>query len=72
MPTDARQPLWTLSHSEVIGVLVDVPIDVQDGVGPYTRCLIAALRACAPDDVKIDVLLPTGTPRTAGPRAPNW
>jgi glycosyltransferase involved in cell wall biosynthesis len=44
-------------------VLVDGRIDAVDGIGRYTRCTVAALRACASPDLRIEVLRPTGTPR---------
>jgi glycosyltransferase involved in cell wall biosynthesis len=47
----------------MIRVLVDGRLRGHDGIGRYTTCLIAALRASADQEVHIQVLEPTGTPR---------
>jgi glycosyltransferase involved in cell wall biosynthesis len=47
----------------VIRVLVDGRVQGSDGIGRYTRCTIAALRAAAPAGIHIEVLAPTGTRR---------
>ena len=44
-------------------VLMDGRIDAPDGIGRYTRCAVAAVRAVAPADVTVRALGPTGTPR---------
>lgn len=47
----------------MIRVLVDGRINAVDGIGRYTRCLIAGLQARAGDTAQIEVLEPTNTPR---------
>jgi glycosyltransferase involved in cell wall biosynthesis len=42
---------------------MDGRIDAPDGIGRYTRCAVAAVRAVAPADVTVRALGPTGTPR---------
>lgn len=47
----------------MIQVLVDGRVDATDGIGRYTRCLVAGLKARAGDMAQIHVLEPTNTPR---------
>ncbi|MGL5824377.1 MAG: glycosyltransferase [Nocardioides sp.] len=47
----------------MINVLLDGRIDTTDGIGRYTRCLVAGLKARAGDTAQIHVLEPTNTPR---------
>ncbi len=47
----------------MIRVLVDGRVDGHDGIGRYTRCLAAALRAHTDPGFRIEVLPPADTPR---------
>lgn len=53
-------------------VLIDGRIDAPDGIGRYTRCAVAAVRAVAPSDIAVRTLNPTGTPRYGRPAADEF